>query len=112
MGAPAHLSRRRALLAEALDAPGVDELVHLLRPIGNLRVTLAAVDDPDAELAGQMVELPRLGVMCDLLRLSPHDLPIRQSVPGDIQESVLGEVADQAGVCPVLYHRARPRLTP
>ena len=31
VGAPAHLGRRGAFLAEALDAPGVDELVHLLR---------------------------------------------------------------------------------
>ena len=43
--APAHLGRGRAFLAEALDAPGVDELVDLLRLVGDLRVALAAVDD-------------------------------------------------------------------
>ena len=61
--APAHLGRRRALFAEALDAPGVDELVHLLGLIGDLRVALAAMNDLDAELVGQMVELaaPRRG---------------------------------------------------
>ena len=58
--APAHLGRRRPFLAEALDAPGVEELVDLLGPIGDLRVALAAMDDLDAKLAGQVVELPRL----------------------------------------------------
>ena len=50
--APAHLGRRRPLFAEALDAPGVDELVHLFGPVGDLRVALAAMNDLDAELHG------------------------------------------------------------
>ena len=52
VGAPAHLGRRRALFAEALDAPGVDELVDFLRPVGDLRVALAAVNHLDARADG------------------------------------------------------------
>ena len=48
--APAHLGRGRAFFAEALDAPGVDELVHLLGLVGDLRVALAAMNHLDAEL--------------------------------------------------------------
>ena len=70
--APAHLGRRRSLFAEALDAPGVDELVDLLGLIGDLRVALAAMNHLDAELAGQVVELPRLGVLRDLSPPGPR----------------------------------------
>ena len=59
MRAPAHLGRRRAFFAEALDAPGVDELVDLLRLVGDLRVALGAMDDLHAEFLRQLVELPR-----------------------------------------------------
>jgi len=51
--APAHLGGGGSLFAEAFDAPGVDELVHLFGPVGDLRVTLAAVNDLDAKLAGE-----------------------------------------------------------
>ena len=86
VGAPTHLSRRRPFLAEALDAPGVHELVDLLGSIGNLRVALAAVNDLDAKLAGQVVELQGPGVVRDLLRLGAGELPVRQGPLGDIQE--------------------------
>ena len=62
--APAHLGRGGALLAEALDAPGVDELVHLLGLVGDLRVALAAVDHLHAELHGQVVERLRPAMSC------------------------------------------------
>ena len=58
VGAPAHFGRGDALLVQALDAPGVDELVDLLGPVGDLRVALAAMDDLDAQLLGQPVERP------------------------------------------------------
>ena len=79
MRAPAHFGRRRAFFAEALDAPGVDELVDLLGLIGDLRVALAAVNDLHAELLGQVVELLRLGVMRDLLRLRAGELLVRRA---------------------------------
>ena len=48
MGAPAHLGRGGSFLAESFDAPGIDELVDLLGPIGDLRIALAAMDHLDA----------------------------------------------------------------
>ena len=54
--APAHFGGGGAFLAEALDAPGVDELVHLLRLIGDLGVALAAMNHLHPELHGQEVE--------------------------------------------------------
>jgi len=43
--APTHLGRRDAFLVEAFDGPRVDELVDLFRPIRDLGVALADVDD-------------------------------------------------------------------
>ena len=68
VGAPAHFGRGRPLFPEALDAPGIDELVHLFGLIRDLRVALAAMNDLDAELVGQVVKVLRLGVVSDLLR--------------------------------------------
>ena len=70
-------SRGCPLFAEALDAPGVDELVHPFGLISDLRVSLAAMNDLDAELVGQVVELLRLGVVRDLLRLRATELLVR-----------------------------------
>src|SRR4029450_12040160 len=94
MGALAHLSRGCPLFAEALDTPGVDELVHLFGLNRDLRVTLAAMNDLDAELVGQVIELLRLGVVRDLLRLSAAELLVRQGLPSDVQKSLFGERAD------------------
>ena len=76
VGAPSHFRGGRALLAEALDAPGVDEFVHLLRLVGDLRVALAAVDDLDAELPREVVELPPGDQVRDLLGRPALDLPV------------------------------------
>ena len=112
MRAPAHLGRGRPLLAEALHAPGIDELVHLFGLIGDLRVALAAMNHLDAELLGQVVKVPRLGVVSDLLRLRPAEFLFRQRLLRDVQQRLLGEMADQAGVGSVFDHRRRPRLAP
>ena len=46
---------------------------------------------------GQVVELPRRGVVRDLLRPgAPLELPVRQRPLGDVQQRLLGEMADQA----------------
>src|SRR5215813_15073897 len=105
MGAPAHLSRGCPLFAEALDAPGIDEFVHLFGLIRDLRVALAAMNDLDAELVSQVVEFLRLGVVCDLLRLSAAELLVRQDLPSDVQKRLLGEMADQAWVRSVFEYR-------
>ena len=106
--APAHFRRRRPFLAEALDAPGVDELVDLLGPIGNLRVALAAVDHLDAELWARWLNSWAAHVR-DLFGLGAAELPVRQRPLGDIEEGLLGEVADQPGWRRA-RHRGRPRL--
>ena len=112
MGAPTHLSRGCPLFAKALDAPGVDELVHLFGLIRDLRVALAAMNDLDAELVGQVVESLRPGVMSDFLRLSAAELLVRQGLPSDVQQCLLSKMADQAGVCPMFDYCRGPRLAP
>ena len=112
MRAPAHLGRGRPFLAEALDAPGVDELVHLLGPIGDLRVALAAMNDLDAELVGQVIELLRRGMVRNPLGLRAAEFLVGQRPLGDVQQRLLGEMADEPWVCAVLEHRGRPRLAP
>src|SRR6185312_2632536 len=49
MAAPAELGWLRPLADEALDRPGVDELVPPFRPRRDLRVALGDMDDADAE---------------------------------------------------------------
>ena len=111
--APAHLGRRRPLFAEALDAPGVDELVHLLGPVGDLRVALAAMNDLHAELLGQVVELRAASTWCAIFSAcAPLNFLSAERAVGDVQQALLGEMADQARVGPVLEHRGRARLAP
>src|SRR5271165_2796841 len=109
MSAPAHLGRGRPLLPEALNAPGIDELVHLFGLVCDLRVALAAMNDLDTELVGQVVKVPRLGVVSDLLALGPAVFFFCERLLRDVQECVLGEMADQAGVRAVFDYRRRPR---
>src|SRR4030095_13381143 len=58
--------------------------VHLFGLIRDLRVALAAMNDLDAELVGQVVEFLRLGVVRNLLRLSAAELLVRQGLPSDV----------------------------
>ena len=112
MGAPAHLGGGCPLFAEALHAPGIDELVHLFGLIRDLRVALAAVNDLDAELLGQVVKVLRLGVVGDRLRLRLAEFFVRERLLRDVQQRVLGEMADQAGVGSMFDHSRRPGLAP
>src|SRR5262245_19707963 len=101
MGAPAHLSRGRSLFAEALDAPGIDELVYLFGLIGDLGVALATMNDLNAQLVGEVIQLPRLGVMSNVLSLSAAELLVCKGLLSNVRKSMLGEMADQAWVRPV-----------
>ena len=112
MSAPTHLGRSRSLFAEAFHAPRIDELVHLLGLVRDLRVALAAMNDLDAELLGQVVEVLRLGVVSDLLRLRPAEFLFRERLLRDVQKRVFGEMADQPGVRAMFDHRRRARLAP
>ena len=100
--APAHFGGRGALLAEALHAPGVDELIHLLRTVCDLRVALAAVDHLHAQLIGEVVEGPALRVLGDPLRLLAGKLLLLEALGGDVEQRVLREVADESWIGTVL----------
>ena len=105
--APAHFGGRGALLAEALHAPGVDELVHLFRPVGDLRIPLAAVDHLHAQFVGEVVEGPALRVLGDPLRLLTGKLLLLEACGGDVEQRVLREVADESWVGTVLENGRR-----
>ena len=109
--APAEFGRRRAFLAEAFDAPRVDELVHLLRLIADLRVALAAVDDLHTQLHGQLVEPQFVHQPLDLTGAGAIDFLVGDQLLADIQQALLDEVGDQSRVGPVLDARrwTRPR---
>ena len=109
---PSELGGGRALLAEALDAPGVHEFVDLLRDIRDLRVALAAVDHLDAELMGQVVELLGGDEVLERLGLPALDPLLGQGGSRDVEETLLGEVGNEAGVGPVLDHGGRALLLP
>src|SRR5262249_4505033 len=109
---PPEFGRRRPLLAKALDAPGIDELLDLLGPVRYLRVPLAAMDDFYAELMRQPVELQVLDMLGDSLRLRARELLVGERILGDVQQSLLGEVADKSGIGPMFEDRSRPRLVP
>src|SRR6267142_6921838 len=54
MRAPAKFGRLRAFADEAVDRPGIDELVRNLRHIGDLSVALGNMHDLDAEGLGEL----------------------------------------------------------
>ena len=53
-----------------------------------------------------------VGVVRDLLRLGAGELPVRQGPLGDVEQRLLGEMADETRVGAVLEHRRRPGLLP
>src|SRR5215510_14119615 len=112
MGAPSHLGRGCPLLAKSFHAPGIDELVYLLGFIGNLRIALAAVNDFDAELVRQMIELLRLGVVGDFFCLRAAELAVRQSLMSNVQKRLFSKMTDESRVRPMLKHRRWPGRTP
>ena len=87
-----------------LDAPGVDELVHLLGPGTDLGVPLAAVDDLDPQLHGQAVEGLGPGQVIQFFGLDALDPALLQQPGGDVQQPLLGPVGDEARVGPVFHH--------
>jgi hypothetical protein len=56
MGSPAEFRRCGSFLAESLDTPGIDELVHFLGLVGDLSVSLAAMDDLNSQFMGEVIE--------------------------------------------------------
>ena len=98
MGAPAHLGGLAALRDEAVDRPGVDELADLLGLPGDLGVALGDMDHAHAEVACQLAPaLPSGGL---------HRA--QAGVLGEVDQRLLHEMRDQAGVGAVGDHRRRP----
>src|SRR5580700_11619434 len=52
--APSEFGRLRSFADEAVDRPGIDELVRLLRHVGHLGVAFGDVHDLDAESLAQL----------------------------------------------------------
>ena len=98
MGAPAHLGRLAALRDEAVDRPGVDELADLLGLLGDLGVALGDVDHLDAEIARQLAPALAGGRL--------HRA--QAGILGEVDQRLLDEMRDQAGVGAVGDHRRRP----
>src|ERR1035441_5982369 len=112
VGAPAQLGRGRPLLAEPLDAPRVHELVDLLRHVGDLGVALAAVDDLDAQLPGELVEPARGDEPRQRLGLPALGLALADHRGRDVDQALPREGRDQAGVGAVLDDRGRALAVP
>src|SRR6185503_19968369 len=108
MCAPPHLGRGRPLFPKALNAPGINEFVHLFRLVRDLRVAFAAMDDLDTELVGQVIKILSFGVMSNLLPLGAAKFFFRECSLSDIQECVFSEMADQTWVCSVFDYGRWP----
>ena len=90
MGAPAQFCRLHALGQEALDRPGVDEDVARLGGLGDLRVALGDMHALDAQTMGEGGPA-----------LTGRGLGrIVAEVAGDIDERLLHEPGDHAGIGP------------
>ena len=100
--APAHLGGRGAFLAEALDRPGVHEFVDLLRLVGDLGVALGAVDDLHAELLREETERAGRDQAGDLFGAGAPGLLVLDEPVADVDQALLDEVRDEAGVGAVL----------
>ena len=88
VGAPAHFGRGGSFLAEAFDAPGIDELVDLLGPIGDLRVALGAMDHLDAQFHRQAVERAVGDELGDFLGIAAGDFFVVQQAAADVDQAL------------------------
>src|SRR5208283_2123885 len=107
MRAPPHLGGGGALLAESLDAPRVDEFADLLRHIGNLGVAFAAMDDLHSDLLRQNVEPAVYDKLRDLLGLPALEFFVGEQTLADVDQTLLGEMRDEAGVGAMFNHGRR-----
>ncbi len=111
VGSPAHLRWRDAFFTEAFNRPGVDEFVHLLRLIADLRIALRDVNDFDAfdhRKAGVIIH-GECGFQCAVL--GRRDA-LFQHCFGDVFERDLRPMADEAGVRAVFDDRRCARCFP
>ena len=113
VGAPAELGRRRGLLVQPLDRPGVDELVLPLRDVGDLQVALADVDRPDAQQHRQPWGVVGVAGGGDGgVPVVPGHVGVGEPVGGQVVQPGLDEVRHEARVRTVVEHRGRPGPAP
>src|SRR5208283_3925225 len=110
--APTHLRGGRAFLTEAFYAPGVDEFIYLFRLVGDLGVALAAMDYFNAKRHGQAIELLPVDELAQLVGGLALDLPVLDGAVADVQQALLREMRDEAGVGAVLDYRCGTGLGP
>ena len=112
MGSPAEFRSRGSFLAESLDAPGVDEFVHFLGLVGDLSVSLAAMDDLNAQFMGEVIEALVARMRGDALGRLAREFLFLKAAGGDIKQRLFGEVADQTRVGTVFKNGGRSRFRP
>ena len=66
------------------------------------------MDDLDAEFLGEAVEDSAVGQVLDFLGVGRLELPLGDQGGADVEQALLGEVRDQAGIGAVLEHGRRP----
>src|SRR5258708_24657629 len=98
MRAPPQFSGLRPLADKTIDRPSIDELVGLLRHMGNLRVAFSDMNDLDAQRLRQ--RSPAGPVFWN------GGFFVR--VLCDIQERLLCQMRNQAGIC-ATREDSRPR---
>ena len=102
MRAPSELGRLAAFADEAVDRPGIDELARASADAAHLRVALGDMDDLYIETTRESGPLRVVG---------RHD-GVDASIAGDVEQRLLDEVRNDAGVGAVGDHRrrCRPRI--
>ncbi len=94
VGPPAHLTGLTALAHEAIDRPRIDELADFLRLVRTLRVAFGDMDDLHAHTSSQIPPIS------SGRRISGVDADVRR----DVQERLLDEVRDKAGIRAMCEH--------
>src|SRR6202051_3793103 len=88
MGAPAEFGGLSALAHEAVDRPGIDELIRRLRHVRHLGVALGDMHDLDAKSPRE--RSPRLAA-AGLSHIHP-------GIFGDVEQGLLSQVRNQARI--------------
>ena len=101
MRAPSHFRRLASFGIKTVHGPRVDELIHLLRFLGRLRIALGDVDDFNLKFLRERRPF--------LARFWLHDF--LAGIFCDSQKRLLNEVGNEAGICAVRDNcrRAWPR---
>src|SRR5262249_10463138 len=95
--APTHLARLAPFADETVDGPGVDELAALLRLAGGLSVALGDVNHLHAQALCEITPVRARGGIAR----------VDSRVGGNVEQGLLDEMRDQAGIRSVRENRGR-----